>query len=797
MAYQPPKRPATVTPELTRAPVVNPPSKGEVDAPSTPPLTKKFKGLTDPTFAPRFRPPGENKVYTNDAWPQFKPCHCKGADLYCTFLSENPEKVYASRQLLKKVYDTENKKGDGHPKVLADKYLASFLMPAHHKPLRLCDRRDDNSGPTIKCGHCEGDHKFRDCELRSQAERDHLRRPPSEFKYFVDSGESLPYPVCRKTFMSLYALGVTRMSTVRDYALQPRVATMLTSKQSYTPRDRSEFNVVDERLKAILKGHDLVTSHYSASTTTASTRYFLRGDLTVFDLWTEYLVAHDQPFVEQTRRMSFIPSFHRKADAPTEAAYKRDLAKRKLLPSCSYTYARQYYERFDVSFESLKTDTCDKCMGLLNLVHYGTEEEKGAAKKERDAHLAESNRCYAEKARDAARAKQCRGKGDECRCIEIDMATALRTPYTTMSAAYFTHMQNTNLYIAVIHGLAAELLFLFNETIESKCADMVGSILIYIYQNYLNKETLNSLTIWCDGTAGQVWNNCVMGLLSEFVERDSPVYCCKRLDLKRGPVGHTFLNCDSIGGMVQREATKYLKGSRNIPGILATFDIADPFPGFCSWEKIIKMVAQHRPSVICVPLRTGDFKNVWKYVMESSVFAIPSVGSCSNHADRWLISNTRWWNFGYGEWTWKEGVVDKTKWHPGQVYTRDSFDQEDAHVVVFAPASVDTNLDPKDVVRALRDRRPLMTDEFELKYRGPIEMEWTKRDNIHKLLTKMLARSALAARCGFPDPGPKPSRSAAAAAASAALEPVRPAVVEGGGGEADEEGVVPLDLEVL
>lgn len=773
MAYVPQRRPPTVTPELSRTPVVDPPSKGEMDAPSTPPLTKKAKGLIDPAFAPKIRAPGTHRTYCENAWPAFVPCTCKDKTLWCSYFATNAEAVDDVRQLLRQVYDEENKKADGHPLVVANKYLASFLVPSPHKPMRLSDFPDDDSGPAIKCGFCTNEHKFKVCPHRATAAREHMHRPPSAFLYTVDAGGMTPYRVCRATFMSVYAVGKDRLETIRKYALQPRVTTVLTTKQPYTPRDRSTFNVIDERLKAVIKGHDLVTSHYSSSTSTSSTRYFLRGDLTVFDLWTEYLVAHDPEFVEQTRRMNFIPSFNRKLDEPTEAAYRRDSAKKKLMPSCSYTYARQYYGRYDVSFESLKTDTCDKCMGLLSVANHGTEEEKVAAKAEHDAHLFEANRCYSEKAKDAAAARLCKGVGVES--IEIDAATALRTPFTTMSAAYFTHMQNTNLYIAVIHGLGIELLFLFNETIESKGADMVGSILIHIVMNYI-RNPLNTLTIWCDGTAGQVWNNCIMGLLSEFVERDSPVYCCKRLDLKRGPVGHTFLNCDKIGGWVNHEATKYLKSSRSIPGILATFDIANPFPGFCSWETIIAKLARHRPTVRCVPLQTADFKNVWKYIMESAVFAIPTAASCTNHSDRWLISNSRWWNFGYGEWTWKEGVGERTKWHPGQVYTRESFDQQDAHIVVIAPVAVPTiNADPNDVVRALRGRRGQMDDSFECKYDGPIEMEWTKRDNIHKLLCKMLASASLAARCGFPDPGPKPARSAAAAAASAALEPVRPA----------------------
>jgi hypothetical protein len=328
-------------------------------------------------------------------------------------------------------------------------------------------------------------------------------------------------------------------------------------------------------------------------------------------------------------------------------------------------------------------------------------------------------------------------------------------------------MQNTSLYIVIIHSTGKKLLFLFNETIEGKGADMVGSILAHVVKHYLKPAPLlKILNIHSDGTAGQVWNNAILGFVAEFVDPHSPFYCCERLDVNRGPVGHTFMKCDTIGGIVQKASLKYLKGHQHI-GILSTFNVANPPPNFYSWEMLIEKCVVDNPTLVLIKLGCDDIKNIWKYINESSVFAIPTASSCATTTG-WLISTTLHWNFGYGE----KVAGGATTQHPGVVFTRTGILAK-TDVVVLAPRVVNTALAPSEVQRQLNARRHLMGDSLEVKHAEPLVMEWDKRNNIHKLMTTLMGSAVGATRCGFGDPGPKGQANNPHAAAMEALAPVQ------------------------
>ena len=703
-----------------------------------------------------------------------------------------PNTVAGQRALVSDLYKKADDDVAGRigGKSAVDKYLASLLRPRPHEPLRIGTYPDENGA----CGWCAGPHTFKGCPQRSAAEKVHLRLPPKAFNYFADNNPNdvtnlTPYPICCKTFKSLYQIGQKRLAAVQLYLKQPRSNVQQEFRQRYTPRDRTIFDDIDAKLKATLKKHDLVTSHYSSSTSTASTTYFLSGDLTQLELWKEFLREHDKDFVAQTQRMGFIPTYHAHRSEPTEAEYKKDSSKRKLMPLCSYTYARDYYARYDLKFETLKTDTCSKCTTLNSILgSEAPEAEKAVARAARQKHLSDASTAYAQKARDVASAKE---GGGSVETIEIDLATALRTPYTTMGAAYFCQMQNTSLYIVIMHSTGEKLLFLFNETIEGKGADMVGSILAYVVQHYLRKRRprLKTLNIHSDGTAGQVWNNAILGFVAEFVDPLSPFYCCERLDVNRGPVGHTFMQCDTIGGSVQKASLKYLKGHNHI-GILSTFNVANPPPKFYSWEMLIEKCVVDNPTMVLIKLGCDDIKNIWKYINESSVFAIPTASSCAT-TPGWLISTTLHWNFGYGE----KVAGGATTQHPGEVFTRTGILAK-TDVVVLAPKGVvNTALSPSEVQRQLNARRHLMVDRLKVKHAEPLVMEWEKRNNIHKLMTTLTGSADGATRCGFGNPGPKGQANQQQEAAMAALAPVHEQRAEEEGddiiGEAEvgEDGV--------
>jgi hypothetical protein len=161
---------------------------------------------------------------------------------------------------------------------------------------------------------------------------------------------------------------------------------------------------------------------------------------------------------------------------------------------------------------------------------------------------------------------------------------------------------------------------------------------------------------------------------------------------------------------------------------------------------------KQNPKMELIVLGCKDFKNIWKYINESAVYAIPTAQSC-NTKPNYLLSKALHLNFGYGE----QISGGATTQHPGIMYTKESILQKKSDIVVLAPIGlVDTSKPADDVLRQLRGRRAFMVDKLEVKHDDPIPMKWAKRDSLHKIaLIAMGGSVANATKCGYPPPGPK------------------------------------------
>jgi hypothetical protein len=764
-----PPPPSSPPPELCNPPALPPPVRSESAVSSTPPLAKKQRLAYYTGSQAKKARQGTNRTYIDNIWGDLKICTCPSPR--CAQLRNSPQEVDALRQNLRQMYTPEaddfaNRMGG---KQNVDRYLGRLLrgIPPKARPV---GEYDDDEGICTYCGPPADEdgvsHPFRRCPFRAMVEEeDKAKGIPTKFEYFADAidGNVLPRPVCAVTWKSLYGVGQDRMASIkRNYVNAPLTSSLSTFKQSYPAvRANATTELYNDRLKAILKSLELVRSHYSSSRSLAATLFCLNGSVTQKELYDMYLEEHDKAFKEQCFRMNHMPGYHRKQDEPSAEHYAQDKEGCKLTPSISYWYVRDFFSRYDIKFEALKTDTCSECARLQYLVSCGDEEAKEAQR----LHLQDADTSYAEKRKDKERAKK---DGSRDVTLEIDMGSGLRTPFTTIGSAYFLHMLVTSLYIVVIHSAGQhaadktrELVYLFNEELEGKGADMVGSILANVVEHYLKPKDgqppINRLVVWCDGTAGQVWNNALLGFFAELVDPQSPFFCALRVDVRRGPVGHTFLTCDTVAGRISQAGERHLRNS-NGGGIHTTFDI----PGcevhnYVSWERVVRdLITSTYPSMKLIKLDLKDFKDVWKFIHESPTYVIPTQKSCLNY-DVWLISEAREWNFGYGE-VMAGGI---TAPHPGLVFTRKNPLQMVAHIVKIAPAAVDVKKPAADVSLALNSLRASKVHELSVKRTEKIELSWAKRKSLHTVACSMVSTSENAALIGYTDPGPDPASKSA------------------------------------
>ena len=90
------------------------------------------------------------------------------------------------------------------------------------------------------------------------------------------------------------------MVTIKDHFVTGPLTNTSLFRQTYTPRDNTTTLMHNKRLlDIILKTKELVRSHYSASTSSSSTLYFLSGILTQKSLYDEYFEMYDKDYKEQ------------------------------------------------------------------------------------------------------------------------------------------------------------------------------------------------------------------------------------------------------------------------------------------------------------------------------------------------------------------------------------------------------------------------------------------------------------------------------------------------------------------
>lgn len=87
-----------------------------------------------------------------------------------------------------------------------------------------------------------------------------------------------------------------------------------------------------------------ITSHYATVSLEVDREYRYSADLSLVDFWKNALEHSgvDNEFVAQAKRLNYWPTFDRKAGTGKECPdYSRDVEKKQLKPSFSYTLARR------------------------------------------------------------------------------------------------------------------------------------------------------------------------------------------------------------------------------------------------------------------------------------------------------------------------------------------------------------------------------------------------------------------------------------------------------------------------
>eukprot|EP00957_Ditylum_brightwellii_P027948 2111593-Ditylum_brightwellii.AAC.1 len=153
--------------------------------------------------------------------------------------------------------------------------------------------------------------------------------------------------------------------------------------------------------------------------------------------------------------------------------------------------------------------------------------------------------------------------------LQIDFAANPRCPYMDLGQSFYSRILGVSVFMVVSSLRNETYVYFFDEQNAKKGSDEVVSTIKHHLTHFVDIN-IGELIVHCDGCAGQSWNNRLALFFEEIVDPQSDI--CremeigfKRIDLYRGVSGHTYMQCDTEGGRIQREARKILltRTSRN------------------------------------------------------------------------------------------------------------------------------------------------------------------------------------------------------------------------------------------
>ena len=151
--------------------------------------------------------------------------------------------------------------------------------------------------------------------------------------------------------------------------------------------------------------------------------------------------------------------------------------------------------------------------------------------------------------------------------ISCDAGSGLKAPFCRVGYAYFSRVLVTNVYHICDHGAKSKQpnsAYLWNDTAGGKGpAECISIFLDYIMKNRTGAERL---VVELDGCSGQLFNKFFFAICEMLVDPTSDLcrqFGCEegksvflRIDVIRGEVGHTFMLCDRVHGIIRNTCRK-------------------------------------------------------------------------------------------------------------------------------------------------------------------------------------------------------------------------------------------------
>lgn len=218
-------------------------------------------------------------------------------------------------------------------------------------------------------------------------------------------------------------------------------------------------------------------------------------------------------------------------------------------PKLTYDFfCRHFITKYNYSFGRPRSDTCQTCDRLNNLIAAEKQEDvKKTLLQEKEVHERKAKYFYTNLKETMELAK----KDSETEVLVFDYQQNMPLPHLTSGDVFFKRQLWEYNFCIYASSKGKSYFFMYDETVAKKGQNDVVSMLHYFIENFV-PETVKTLYIFSDNCSSQNKNHTMVHYL--YVRAHTGRF--KNIIQRYPEPGHSFLPCDRSFGLIEKEKRK-------------------------------------------------------------------------------------------------------------------------------------------------------------------------------------------------------------------------------------------------
>lgn len=329
--------------------------------------------------------------------------------------------------------------------------------------------------------------------------------------------------VCKRAFCSLYGISRKRVELIVKH-LQDNIPAPRDMRGKHANRPNMIPENILHQIDSHIKSFPKRSSHYSR--TKNENKYYLSPELNMKKMHKLYLEKYEPDIYE---------------------AIQND---QQVKPQVTYDYfCRHFVTNYNYSFGKPRSDTCQTCDRLDNLLSAEKDEQvKGNLRLEKTLHEKKANHFYTKLKEDVAEVKM---SNNQTELLAFDYQQNMPLPHVPSGDVFFKRQLWEYNFCIFVASTGKSYFFMYDETVAKKGQNDVVSFLHYFINHYV-PATVKKLFLYSDNCSSQNKNQTLAHYLYTITEKKKFFKIIHRYP----EPGHSFLPCDRSFGLIEKEKRK-------------------------------------------------------------------------------------------------------------------------------------------------------------------------------------------------------------------------------------------------